>query len=538
MNGLMMDYPLTLSTIFRRAETIYRRREIVSRLADKSIHRYTMGEFAHRARKLARVLIDLGIEPGDRVATLGWNHGPHLEAYFGIPLMGAVLHTLNLRLHPDELAYIVNHADDRAILVDESLLPLWEQVRPSVNVPATIVVGATRPVASTYLEYEALIAKSEPARELADPDERAAAAMCYTTGTTGSPKGVLYSHRSLVLHTLGLSLDHCMGIREHDVVLPVVPMFHANAWGMPFSAVMVGAKFVMPGPHLDPASLVDLFHNERVTLTGGVPTIWMGVLQYLDANPAKFDLSAIRAMYVGGSAVPQALIEAFEKRHGLKIHQAWGMTEMAPLGTVAHCPPSMANATDAVKFAYRAKQGRPAPFVEIRARNEDGLVPWDAQTMGELEVRGPWIASAYYHRPDSADRFTDDGWFKTGDIVTIDRDATIQVQDRTKDLIKSGGEWISSVALECALMGHPSVAEAAVIPMASAKWCERPLAAVVLKQGATATPDELRAFLAPSFSKFWLPDAFEFIDAIPRTSAGKFKKSALRERFKDYQAAE
>jgi fatty-acyl-CoA synthase len=538
MNGLMMDYPLSLSTIFRRAEAVYPRHEVVWRNADKSVTRYTYGDFAVRARRLARALLDLGIEPGDRVATLGWNHGPHLEAYFGIPLMGGVLHTLNLRLHPDELAYIVNHAEDRAVLVDESLLPLWEQVRPKVKVPTTMVVGATRPVADGDLEYEALIANAEPARDLPDPDERAAAAMCYTTGTTGNPKGVLYTHRSLVLHTLGLSLDHCMGIREHDVVLPVVPMFHANAWGMPFSAVMVGAKFVMPGPHLDPASLVDLFHTEHVTLTGGVPTIWMGVLQYLDANPGKFDLSSIRAMYVGGSAVPQSMIEAFDKRYGLKINQAWGMTEMAPLGTVAHCPPSMAGATDAVKFAYRAKQGRPAPFVEIRARNEDGLVPWDAQTMGELEVRGPWIASAYYNRPDSSDRFTDDGWFRTGDIVTIDRDATIQVQDRTKDLIKSGGEWISSVALECALMGHPAVAEAAVIPVASAKWCERPLAAVVLKPGAIATPGELKAFLAPSFSKFWLPDDFAFIDAIPRTSAGKFKKSALRERFKDYQAAE
>jgi fatty-acyl-CoA synthase len=301
---------------------------------------------------------------------------------------------------------------------------------------------------------------------------------------------------------------------------------------------MVGAKLVMPGPHLDPASLVDLFCRERVTVTGGVPTIWMGVLQYLDANPGKFDLSSIRAMYVGGSAVPQALIEAFEQRYGLPIYQAWGMTEMAPLGTVAHCPPSMTGASDAVKFAYRATQGRPAPFVEIRARNEDGLVPWDGKTMGELEVRGPWIASAYYNRPDSADRFTDDGWFCTGDIVTIDVDSTIQVQDRAKDLIKSGGEWISSVALECALMGHPSVAEAAVIPVMHPKWDERPLAAVVLKPGAVASPADLRAFLAPQFPKFWLPDAFEFIDAIPRTSAGKFKKSELRERFKDYQLAE
>jgi fatty-acyl-CoA synthase len=295
---------------------------------------------------------------------------------------------------------------------------------------------------------------------------------------------------------------------------------------------------VMPGPHLDPASIVDLFHRERVTITGGVPTIWMGVLQYLDANPGAFDLSSIRAMYVGGSAVPRALIAAFQQRYGLTIIQAWGMTELAPLGTTGHIPAALANATDDDKFDFRAKQGRPSPFVEIRARNEDGLVPWDGTTMGELEVRGPWIARSYYNRPDSADRFTDDGWFRTGDIATIAADSTIQIQDRSKDLIKSGGEWISSVALECALMGHPAVAEAAVIPVSSAKWSERPLAAIVLKPGAAATPQELKAFLAPQFAKFWLPDDFVFVDAIPRTSAGKFKKSELRDRYKDYQAAE
>jgi fatty-acyl-CoA synthase len=538
MHGLMMDFPLTLSAIFRRAESLFRRREIVSRRADRALHRYTFGDFAGRARRLAQVLIDLGIRPGDRVATLGWNHGAHLEAYFAIPLAGGVLHTLNLRLHPDELAYIVNHADDRAVIVDESLLPLWEQVRPQVQVPIVIVMGATDTVADGYLEYEALLAKAAPAHDLPDPDERDAAAMCYTTGTTGNPKGVLYTHRSLVLHTLGLSLDHCMGIRETDVMMPVVPMFHANAWGMPFSAAMVGAKMVMPGPHLDPPSLVDLFHRERVTVTGGVPTIWMGVLQYLDAHPGEFDLSSIRAMYVGGSAVPQALIEAFDRRYGLRIIQAWGMTEMAPLGTVAHVPAAMDDAPAEAKFRYRARQGRPAAFVEIRARGDEGLVPWDGASMGELEVRGPWIASQYYNRTDCADRFTADGWFRTGDIVTIDEDGTIQVQDRSKDLIKSGGEWISSVALECALMGHPAVAEAAVIPVTSMKWSERPLAAVVLKAGATASPDELKMFLAPQFPKFWLPDAFEFVDAIPRTSAGKFKKSALREQFKNYQLAE
>jgi fatty-acyl-CoA synthase len=538
MNGLMMDFPLTLNAIFRRAEQLFGRREIVWRATDTSITRCTYADFTGRARRIAQALLDLGVRPGDRVATLAWNHGPHLETYFGIPLAGAVLHTLNLRLHPDELAYIVNHADDRAVLVDESLLPLWEQVRPKTHVPHVIVFNATKPLPDGAHDYERLVAAARPLPDAPDPDENAAVAMCYTTGTTGNPKGVLYSHRAIVLHTLGLALDHCMGIRESDVMLPVVPMFHANAWGMPFTAAMVGAKIVLPGPHLDPASLCDLFERERVTITGGVPTIWMGVMQFLDANPGKYDLSAMRAMYVGGSAVPQAMIEAFEKRYGLRIYQAWGMTEMAPLGTVARYPPEIEREPDAVKYAYRARQGRPAPFVEIRGRGDEGVIPWDGRTMGELEVRGPWIASAYYDRPDAADRFTDDGWFRTGDIVTIDADSTITVQDRSKDLIKSGGEWISSVALECALMGHPAVAEAAVFAVRHPRWDERPVAAVVLKPGQNASAAELKAFLAPTFAKFWLPDAFEFIDAIPRTSAGKFKKSALRERFKDYRLAE
>jgi fatty-acyl-CoA synthase len=534
MHGLMMEFPLTLSAIFRRAEAQFGRREIVSRRADRSMHRYTYADFAVRTRQLASALLDLGIQPGDRVATLAWNHGAHLEAYFAIPLAGAVLHTLNLRLHPDELAFIVNDADDQLVLVDESLLPLWEQIRPRVKVRTTVIIGATRPLPPGDLDYETLLANARPDADRPDPDERAAAAMCYTTGTTGNPKGVLYSHRSLVLHTFGLSQADCMGICEADVMLPVVPMFHANAWGMPFAAAMAGAKMVMPGPHLDAASLVNLFHDERVTVTGGVPTIWMGVLQYLNANRGVYDLSRIRAMFVGGAAVPRAMLEAFD-RHGLKIVHAWGMTELAPLGSICHLSAALTDAPDHDKYQYRAKQGRPSAFVEIRARGEDGLVPWDGTSMGELEVRGPWIAGAYFNRTDCADRFTDDGWFKTGDIVTVDEDATIQIQDRAKDLIKSGGEWISSVALECALMGHPAIAEAAVIPVASVKWGERPLAAVVLKPDCTATPAELKTFLAPQFAKFWLPDAFEFIDAIPRTSAGKFKKSALRERFKDYR---
>jgi fatty-acyl-CoA synthase len=549
LHGLMMDFPLTLSAIFRHASAVFPRREIVTRRADKSIHRHTYADFSARARRLAGALQQLGLRPGDRVATLGWNHYQHLEAYFGIPLMGGVLHTLNLRLHPDELAFIVNDAEDQAVLVDRTLLPLWEQVAPKTRVRHVIVVGGDghdgaveNPAkAGSHVplrhEYEALLRDAGPLADAPDPDERSAAAMCYTTGTTGKPKGVLYSHRALVLHTFAISLSSCIGIAEHDVVLPVVPMFHANAWGLPYAALMQGAALVLPGPHLDPASLIDLFERERVTITAGVPTIWMALLQFLDANPAARDLSALRSMVVGGAAIPRALIEAFEQRHGLHVVHAWGMTELTPLGTASHTPPDMAAAPGEERYRQRAKQGRPSPFVEIRARNEDGLVPWDGATMGELEVRGPWVAAAYYNRDDCGDRFTEDGWFKTGDIVTIDERATLSIQDRSKDLIKSGGEWISSVALESALMGHPAVAEAAVIPVASAKWSERPLATVVLKPGASASPDDLRAFLAPQFPKFWLPDAFEFIDAIPRTSAGKFQKSALRARFKDYQVA-
>jgi len=534
VNGLMMDFPLTLPAIFRHAERVFPRREIVTRRSDKSLHRYTFADWAARTRRLAGALRQLGVAPGDRVATLGWNHHQHLEAYFGVSMTGAVLHTLNLRLHPDELAFIVNDADDRVVLVDETLLPLWEKIAPHTRVRHVVIVGATAGVPG-FMNYETLLSGAEPFRDERDLDERAAAAMCYTTGTTGKPKGVLYSHRSLVLHTFAVCMPSGMGLSEADAVLPVVPMFHANAWGLPYAAVMMGAKLVMPGPHLDAASLVDLFVRERVTFTAGVPTIWMGILQLLDANPGAYDLSALRAMFVGGAAVPQALIESFEKRHGLKIVHAWGMTETTPLGTVSHLPFDLAGAPDEAKFQLRAKQGRPVAFVEIRARNENGLVPADGQTMGELEVRGPWIASGYYNRDDFGDRFTDDGWFRTGDIVTIDERSFVTIQDRAKDLIKSGGEWISSIALESALMGHPAVAEAAVIPIASAKWSERPLAAVVLKPGASASADDLRAFLAPHFPKFWLPDAFEFVDAIPRTSAGKFQKMALRERFKNYQ---
>ncbi|WP_207635146.1 long-chain fatty acid--CoA ligase [Thermaerobacter marianensis] len=539
----MMDFPLTLLTIFRRAEALFGHREIVTRLPDKSFHRYTYRDFTQRARRLAVALQELGVGRGDRVATLMWNQYQHLEAYFGIPAAGAVLHTLNLRLHPSELAYIVQHAGDKVLIVDRTLLPLYQQFKDHVQLEHVIVVGGSVPAAAgpdggTLLDYEELLAAADPSRyREPDLDEREAAAMCYTSGTTGRPKGVLYSHRALVLHSLGTALPDGVGIGEADCCLPVVPMFHANAWGMPFTATMVGAKQVFPGPHLDPVSLLEDFAQERVTVTAGVPTIWLGILQELDKNPGRWDLSSLRAMLIGGSAAPKGMIRGFQERHGLRVVHGWGMTETSPVGTISRLPADLAGAPADVQYEVRAKQGRPLPLVEIRARNEQGIVPWDGQTMGELEIRGPWIAAAYYNAPEAADRWTDDGWLRTGDIVTIDPRGFVEIKDRDKDLVKSGGEWISSVALENELMAHPAVAEAAVIAVHHPKWQERPLAVVVLKEGHTATKEELIEFLRPKFAKWWLPDDVVFVPEIPRTSTGKFLKAALRERFRDHLVA-
>jgi fatty-acyl-CoA synthase len=532
MRGLMMDFPLTLSALLRRAETIHPHKEVVSRHADKTTSRTTYGDVAGRARLLAAALTRLGLKRGERVATLAWNHSAHLEAYFGIPLAGGVLHTLNLRLHPTDLAYIAQHAGDRFVLVDAMLLPLLEKFRSAIPDAQIVVFGGGQPVPDGMLDYEALLAEAgglpfvEP-----DLDEYDAAAMCYTSGTTGRPKGVLYSHRALVLHSIVGSMGDAMAIRESDVMLPVVPMFHVNAWGWPYIGVMIGAKQVYPGPCLDPQSLLELLAAERVTMTAGVPSIWAGMLQVLDRNPGAYDLSSLRCMLVGGAAVPAAVLRGFQERHGLRVLHAWGMTETSPLGTIASIPSDIAAQSEEAQYCYRCKQGRPSPFVEIRARVADEIVPWDGQTMGELEVRGPWVASAYYG-VENDNSFTDDGWFRTGDLVTIGEHGCVQIQDRAKDVIKSGGEWISSVALENALMAHPSVAEAAVIAVPHPHWGERPLAVVVLRPGQSAAADDLRSFLAPSFMKYALPDSFEFVSEIPKTSTGKIQKSALRERYR------
>ena len=536
MDGLIMDYQLTLPTMLRRAELYFADREIVSLRPDKSLHRTTYADMVRRTKRLALALQRLGVKSGDRVATFCWNHAEHLEAYFGIPGCGGVLHTLNLRLHRDDLAYIATHAGDRVVLVDDVLWPLFEKFKDRVPLEHVIVVRTTGgELPPGTLDYEALLAaEDEGCYVEPELNERQAAAMCYTSGTTGKPKGVLYSHRAIALHSLATTMVDSLGVCESDTVLPVVPMFHANAWGVPFSCVMVGSKQVFPGPHLDPPSLLDLLAAEQVTLTAGVPTIWLGMLQILDKHPGKYDLSALRAMVVGGSAAPKSMIRGFQERHGLKVVHAWGMTELAPLGTVSKLAHRLCAAPADEQFDYRAKQGITTPFVEVRGRNENGLIPWDGQAMGELEVRGAWVASSYYESPEGAASFTDDGWFKTGDIVSIGPDGCMQLQDRAKDVIKSGGEWISSVALENALMGHPAVAEAAVIPVLHPKWAERPLAVVVLKPGAEASPEELIDSLRPHFAKWWLPDAVAFATEIPRTSAGKFLKSKLREQFADY----
>jgi fatty-acyl-CoA synthase len=538
LEGLAQDYQLTLPAILRRADQLYGYREIVTRRPDKSFHRHTFADFVSRSKKLAVALKGLGIEDGDRVGTLGWNTYQHLEAYFGVPCSGAVLHTLNPRLHEDDLSFIANHAEDRVMLVDETLVPVFQKFRERTNVEHAIVVTEGGDVPDGMMGYEDLLSGADEADfEYRDFDENRAAAMCYTSGTTGRPKGALYSHRSTVLHSMMVAMGNTFALSERDCVLPVVPMFHVNAWGLPFASVLVGAKLMMPGPHLDPASVLEDLAAEGVTFTAGVPTVFLAVLQALDADPGRYDLTKLRSMVIGGSAAPKGVIEAFEKRHGIGVVHAWGMTEMSPIGTVANLPTVIEELPEDEKLEYKAKQGYPVPFVEIRARGDEGFVPWDGESMGELEVRGPWVAKRYYNAPEGDDKFTDDGWFTTGDIVTIDRYGFIKITDRTKDLIKSGGEWISSVELENALMAHPAVGQAAVISIPHEKWDERPLAAIVLKEGESVTEDDLRAHLEKDFAKFWLPDAYEFVESIPMTATGKFQKLKLREQFEGYAPA-
>jgi fatty-acyl-CoA synthase len=539
VKGLMQDYQLTLPAILKRAEDLYGKKEIVSRTPDKSFHRYTYADFVRRSKKLAVALGKLGLEKSDRVVTLAWNTHQHLEAYFGVPSANLILHTLNPRLSPNDLAYIINHAEDKVLLIDETLVELLDDIEDEVDFEHVFVFSADGSAPEGLESYEDLLEGADEADfEYPDLDERDAAALCYTSGTTGRPKGALYSHRSICLHSLALAAADGLGIRERDVVLPVVPMFHVNAWGVPFAATMVGAKQVMPGVHLDPESLLEEYEQERVTFTAGVPTVFLAVLQTLDSDPGAYDLSEMRSLAIGGSAAPESMIRGFDERHGLKVVHAWGMTETDPVATVCHLTSELLEAPEDEQYKYRAKQGFPLPFIEIRARGDKGFIPWDGEAMGELEVRGPWVANSYFNTEEGSDKFTEDGWFKTGDIVTIEPRGYVEIRDRDKDLVKSGGEWISSVDLENAIMGHEAVAEASVIAIPHEKWDERPLAVVVLKDGQEATAEDLLSHLEGDFAKWQLPDAVEFVDEIPRTATGKFLKMELREQFKDYQFAQ
>ena len=542
MQTTMMNVPLSLNHLLDRAGRLFAANTIVSRRPDKSLVTHTYGEFYRRTRALAAALRALGLQKGDRVATLCWNHHAHLECYFGIPAAGGVMHTLNLRLAPDEIGWIAADAHDRFLIVDDVLLPLYRQFAALHAFERVIVVPFSgAPVEPGFTDYEALLASGDAAGfEYAPHAEDDPVAMCYTSGTTGRPKGVVYSHRSTVLHTLVGSLPDCWGLRSTDSVLPVTPMFHANCWGVPYGAVMLGVKLVFPGPHLHPADLLDLIAAEPPTLALGVPTIWMSLIQLYDTmlreQPGRWTLPAGMRSLVGGAAVPESLIRAFAK-HGVWLQQGWGMTETSPLATVSYLRNELKDAGDEVRFQRAAMAGVPVPLVDVRIRTEAGTdAPWDGSTMGEIQVRGPFITGSYHEVPIADDKFTRDGWLRTGDVATMDALGFARITDRTKDLIKSGGEWISSVDLENALMAHPRVAEAAVIAIPDEKWSERPLACIVLKAGAIEAADELAASLAAhllghGFAKWQLPDRYEVIDAVPRTSTGKFWKLRLRERF-------
>jgi fatty-acyl-CoA synthase len=533
----MMDVPLTITWILEHAVRNHGGREIVSRCDDGSLFRYTYRDFAGRVAQLAHALVELGVKPGDRVASFAWNNHRHLELYYALPCIGAILHTTNIRLFPDQVCWVLEHADDKFIFVDASLAPLMASAMATRSEfgRALVVMGPTQAPVPGALDYESLLAGRPTTFAWPEVDENAAAILCYTSATTGDPKGVLFTHRSTVIHAFAASQADALGIRQRDCVLPVVPMFHVNAWGTPFTVPMTGAKFVLPGPRLDPASLIELLDGEKVTISAGVPTVWLAVRDELERRGTN--LATLKHLVIGGSAVPPSLFDDLERR-GVTVVHAWGMTEMSPIGTVAHLHPELDNATPERQREARLKQGTFTPIVAWRLLDDEGNeVAHDGKARGELWVRGPAVTASYYRETEPNPAFRD-GYFHTGDICTVDGLGNMQIVDRSKDLVKSGGEWISSVDLENALMGHPAVKEAAVIGVAHPKWVERPIAVVVLREGQSVDEDTLREWLTERVAKWWVPDGIVFVDAIPRTGVGKFLKRELRERYKDMLTAE
>jgi fatty-acyl-CoA synthase len=538
LEGLMQDdFQLTLHHPLHRMRSVHPGAEVVT-LTDSGLKRASYGQVAERVDRLARVLDRLGVKQGDRVGTFAWNNQRHLELYMAVPCVGAVLHTLNIRLFAEQLTYIVNHARDGVIFVDDSVVPILGELAPTFKgVRHYVVMGdgdgdgdPTHPSLPNALRYEDLLEEAGPgAYDYPEVDERQAAALCYTSGTTGNPKGVLYSHRSISLHSTASLMKDALGLSQRDRALLVVPMFHVNAWGIPHAAALAGADLIMPDRFLQAEPLAKLIEAERPTIMGCVPTIYADLLRYADAN--HIDISSLENAACGGSAVPRQMMRDFQERHGVNVFQAWGMTETSPVASYSR--PDESGGHDEAYWDMRAKQGKPLPWVQTRLVGDDGEeVPWDGESTGELEVRGPWVAASYFSDESGADRFHD-GWLRTGDIASIDEQAFIQITDRSKDVIKSGGEWISSVELENEVMAHPDVIEAAVIAKPDEKWAERPLCCVVVREGAQLSAEQLLEHLRPRVAKWWLPDEFAFVEEVPKTSVGKFDKKVLRAHLQD-----